>query len=206
MNATERRILIAGVAVGAVVGSLCYALLKAPPPSECEQAVVLAAFDKEDVRRMLDTPDADGARFYLAKGAQLTVVAGPIRRDMSHCPETTTSLFQEFIKLDGTMAVVDQLKEVDAERTVRNSNTTAKPTWSIDASRTALNNLLAITDANAIGVVERKTTNGGWSFDLVPLKIQSSTAKTVGRLNDALSAAPCPRFCGADASLYLHLR
>ncbi len=199
--------LLASLALGVVVGGSIYSLLKPPPaPVECKETRFLAVFDKDDVRRMLDERDAEGVRFYLAKGANMTVVAGPIRADQSHCPETTGSVYQEYVKLDGSTAEVDAVKEDVAERTIRNSNTPNKPTWSIDASRDALNDLRNVPYANAIGVVERRTTSGEWAFDLAPVEIKNSVAKPVGDLSDQLSAAPCPRFCGADAALYLHRR
>lgn len=199
--------LIASLVSGIVIGGILYSLLRTPtPPVECETPKLLAVFDKDDVQRLLREPDASGARFYLAKNNEMTVVAGPIRSDLSHCPETHNTVFQSFVKLSGVEAEVDMLKGSDAERDVKNSGTANKPTWSMDAAKDELNDLLAISGANAIGIVERQTTTGEWSFDLVAVMINNSIGKVVGTLEDQRTGTPCPQFCGADAALYLHLR
>ncbi len=199
--------LIASLVAGVVVGGFLYSLLRTPlEPVECDMPELLAVFDKDDVQRLLREPDASGARFYLAKNNGMTVVAGPIKRDLSHCPETHNTVFQSFVKLSGVEAEVDMLKEAEAERDVKNSGTANKPTWSMDATKDELDDLLAVSGANAIGVVERRTTTGGWSFDLVAVRISNSIGKVVGTLEDQRTGAPCPLFCGADPALYLHLR
>lgn len=199
--------LVASVVLGAVVGGIAYAVLHAPPPPvECEEAKFHAVFDKEDVRQMLATPQATGARFYLAKGTNMTALAGPTKADDFHCPETGSPTYQLFDKLNGTGSDIILYKESDAILKVRASYTASKPTWSIDATKAMLDGLLAVSDANGIGLVERRTTLKEWSFDLVPVMIQGSAAKAVGPLVERLSAAPCPRFCGADRTRYLHYR
>ena len=212
MSTTSRKFssgsLVACLAVGVAAGGILYAMLKpAPPPVECEELRQLAVFDKDHLGTLTRECVPTGVRFYLAKDGNYTAVAGPIMVDQSHCPENGTKLFQLFKRLDDDHAIIDMLSEVDAERFIKDSNTPSKPTWSIDVPSRILLGLLSVDGANAVALVERRTTDEDWTFDLVPVKIASGVARPVGSLSDRLvGAAPCPRFCGPSERLYLHRR
>ncbi len=202
--------LLTALVVGVAVGGTLYYLLKpdCPPLTDPLPPTLLACYDQEDLRSMIDTRDVAGARFYLAKRSDgtLSVLAGPVTDDGTHIPDASgNTQFQLFERLNGSDADQRVLNERDAEAATKAASTASKPAWSIDADLAVLDKMRR-SGGDGIGVVERNTTNGSWTFDLVPVKIAHGTATQHGTMADMAVGAPCPTFCGRDLSYYLHQR
>lgn len=197
--------------VGTAVGGTLYHLLKKDCPEEPDdrRLTVLACYDLPDMQEMLVSRDAAGVRFYLAKkpDGTLSVAAGPVKADSTHLPGPSGAIeLQLFEQLSGSNADQILVDEARAETLIKAASTTAKPGWSMDAKPDVLNRMLR-SGCNGIGVIERMTTDGSWTFDLVPVTIANDVATQHGTMADmAVGVAPCPNFCGRDQRIYLHTR
>lgn len=199
--------LVIGLAAGAVIYHFAKPECEDPPP--CEDIPFIAYFDREQVEGLLASPDAWGVRFYRAdESGHETVVAVAIKEDLQHSPDEAGELwFRMYKDLSGSTTAMAMLKEDEALDVVRAASTPAQPTWSVDVIADVLRKELAVPDANAIGLVERATTDEAWTFEFIPVKLVSGHATITGTFVERLvGAAPCPRFCGADAAYYLHTR
>jgi len=215
---SSTKLIVACCAAAAVGCAVCYFWLfpklcpECPICVDCPTCPVvepLAYFDKADWDAMCAVTDATGVRFYLASmtSGVYSALAGPFNADGAHIAEASGTLsFGYHDELGTAGADLVSLDESTATRAVRDASSTTKPTWSIDASCAVLRALLATTDCNSIGVVERNTTDGTWTFDLVPVVIRDGHATVVGFIEEMAVGAPCPMFCGRDESVLLHRR
>lgn len=196
------------VAGGAALGAALYGFLS----PECELATdlrLIAYFDADDVSAMTRADEATALRFYLASSGSsaLTVLAGPVKDDGTHAADASGDLnFQMFKSLSGSGADMDLLDESTAEDRAKRSGTATKPAWCVDATFEVVREMLGLSGCNGIGIMERATTDGGWTFDLVPVTISGDEATAVGSVAEMAVGAPCPNFCGRDVSAYLHMR
>jgi len=209
--------LYGGLAVGAVCGALIYHFFKTDPCLGCcpddpkpGPVAMSAFFDRTGIETITEAADAWGGRFYIAKGGDgsLSVLAGAIKEDGSHIADASGTLqFMLFKAIDDTRADVTYLTEDRAEAAVKDAATATKPAWSIDVSVAVLRGFFGVGSANAIGFLERSTTDENWSFDLAPVKLSGGSAYLEGTpLNILAGAYPCPMHCPRDPAMYLHTR
>ena len=161
-------------------------------------------FDRESISTMTDAPGAWGARFYIAMNAagSFTVLAG------AHIPDKSGTLqFMLYKSIANGRSEMTILNESQAVVAVRNASTAARPGWSLDVTADVLVSHLRIGSANAVGLLERSTTNRDRSFDMAPIKLSGNAAYLEGTASDILVGAyPCPMHCPKDARFYLHTR
>jgi hypothetical protein len=211
--------LIVGCAAAALVGfAACYYFALpdwCPDCPECPECPIcpvvepVAYFDTDDVDAMCGLTDATGVRFYLASptSGSFSVLAGPYKSDGTHIADASGALsFGLYERLSGEYADLKSLDEAAAIDAVTLASSETKPGWSIDASCGVLRTLLATSDCNGLGLVERNTTDGTWTFDLVPVQILDGRATVVGFIEEMAVGAPCPMYCGRDESVFLHRR
>ena len=202
------------LAIGAVCGIGLYYFLG---PDPCKDVVPQPApvtmagfFDRESISTMTDAPGAWGARFYIAMNAagSFTVLAGPINDDGAHIPDKSGTLqFMLYKSIANGRSEMTILNESQAVVAVRNASTAARPGWSLDVTADVLVSHLRIGSANAVGLLERSTTNRDRSFDMAPIKLSGNAAYLEGTASDILVGAyPCPMHCPKDARFYLHTR
>lgn len=184
-----------------------------PECPECPEPIAVkwvACFDTDDMEAMLGATDAWGARFYLSarEGGGFSALAAPIKETGEHLPDASGTLqFRMFKGLSGSDADMYLLDETDSERAVKECATAGREPWSLDVMSDVLRGLLAVTDAGGIGLVDRRTTDAGRSFELAPVRISDDAASMVGGVEDILvGSAPCPMHCPKDPAMYLHLR
>jgi hypothetical protein len=200
--------------VGACIGGAVYYFFdpKEPCPPAVEQpgARQLSCFDAKAIDGMVGAPDAWGARFYLAKGttAGFAVLAAPIGDDGIHVPDISNELrFYLFKALRDESTEMVLLPEAEAERAVKDAAASGRASWSLDVRTDVLRSLLATAGANAIGLMDRRTSDGVRTFELAPVKIAGSQASPVGTIDDVLvGSGPCPLNCPRDPGAYLHMR
>ncbi len=201
--------LLLGAAAGAMI--YYFASPKEPCPVCPEPPDVkwLAAFDAKQIGAMISVADAWGVRYYLAhNGSSFSVLAGPITEDGAHAKEASGELlFRMFKGFRGTETDMTLLNEAAAEAAVKAAASHGRAPWSIDVKTEILNRLLGVSGANGLGIVERNTTDGVASFELVPVAIAADAARAVGSTSDILmGAAPCPVHCPREPAYYLHRR
>lgn len=218
MSATSRNTstsgLVAVAVAGIVLGAAGFALLSAQPgtsqpPNGAAQAWT-ACFGSTDLRALTAAPGAWGARFYIADNGSggLSALVVPIdAKDGRHIPDASGKLqFMLFRSIQGGQATTAALDEAAAQAAVKAAAMPGREPWSVDVGAAALQGLLAVKDANGAGLLELRTTDGMWTFELVPVKLASKDAKAVGTAKDVLvAAAPCPLNCPNPAN-YLHRR
>lgn len=205
----------------ALVAAACGAALfyffgpKYPCPEcpECPEPIAVkwvACFDTEDMEEMLGATDAWGTRFYLSaqEGGGFSALAAPIKETGEHLPDASGTLqFRMFKGISDSGADMNLLDETVSERAVKECTTAGREPWSLDVKSEVLHGLLAVTDARGIGLVDRRTTDAGWSFELAPVRFADGEATMVGGIGDILvGSAPCPMHCPKDPAMYLHLR
>ncbi|WKZ66564.1 MAG: hypothetical protein QY325_01260 [Flavobacteriales bacterium] len=201
--------LLVGAAMGAVI--YYFALPKEPcPPCPVPAVKWTSCFDLENVEALLGATDGWGARFYLAKaeGGGYAVLGAPIKEEGSHIPEADGTLrFRLYKGISGErtdMLLLDETAAVEAVKAVVHSG---RPTWSVEVKGDVLRGLLSISGANGIGFLERRSTDGIWTFELAPVRLAGGAAEVTGSPGDILvGASPCPVNCPRPPEYYLHLR
>ncbi|MCB9170714.1 MAG: hypothetical protein H6594_10240 [Flavobacteriales bacterium] len=158
---------------------------------------------------MAKADGADGVRFYLAKDAagRYTAVAGPIDAAGMHVAETGADLkFWMYNGISSGAADMTMLNEDEAVGIVKASSTASRKAYCMQAGAEALREVLSTTVANGLGLVERKTADKMWTFDLVPVKMAGTTADQAGDITNMRVGAPCPNFCGSVPEYCLNMR
>jgi len=206
--------LVAVAVAGIVLGAAGYALL-APRPNTPEPQVApppawAACFGSDDLGGLASAQGAWGVRFYAADNGSgnLSVLAVPIdAKDGKHIPDQSGKLqFTLFKSIQGSQAKTTLLDEAAAQVAVKAVAKTGRDPWSADVESGVLQRLLVVKDANGAGLYDLRTTDGAWTFELVPVNLAANTAKAVGSASDVLvAAAPCPMNCPNPAN-YLHKR
>lgn len=206
--------LLGTLLIGAACGATIYYF--ASPKDPCPKCpdppklTWLSCFDGKTVEATLSGADAWGARFYLAKqeAGGFAVLVSPIREDGQHSADDSgTVQFRLFKAIRGDESDMTLLSESEAERAVKEAGPAGREPWSLDVKADVLRGLLAVSDANGIGFIDRSTTDGGATFELAPVKVAADAATMVGVASDILiGVAPCPMHCPKDAAYYLHMR
>lgn len=197
--------------IGGIAGATIYYFAGPKCPEPGEPALKLefvGVYDADNLRSMMGG-DPWGVRFYLASddAGHFSSVAVPIQDDGQHIADDSGDLrFRMYKSMSGDATDMAMLGDADAETYVKRSGTESKPAWCMEARIAAVRELLAVAGCNGIGVLERNTSLDDWTFDLVPVKIDEGNAMPVGGISDMRVGAPCPNFCGRDASYYLHTR
>lgn len=193
-------LFVGGCAVGAVVGYLFKpAPVAEPCPPEGNPLIeAVAAFDATTLSEMLSS--ANAVRFYHGNdGTNNTSVAGPVDGSGKHLP-TDRPIFHRYDGFFGTGPVITSIDETVAKEVV----TRANPTWSIDLQKVAVQSMLNTPDCKAIALVERMTSDGIPTFDLVPVKYDQGKYRQVGTVRHTIIGMPCPNYCG-EKDNYLHM-
>ncbi|MCB0768287.1 MAG: hypothetical protein KDB95_13845 [Flavobacteriales bacterium] len=195
---------VALLAVAGTVGvAVGYLLKDTPPPEPCPPegpplVEAVAAFDKGSLNKM--TGLGPSVRFYQANdGTQNTTVAGAIGEDGAHLPTGAT----EFHRYDGNFSNAPVITAID-ESAAKEAIERAEPMWSVDYSKAALQAMLNVPGCQGIAVVERVTSDGKRTYDMVPVRFDGGKYRQVGATRNTIVGMPCPTFCGFDASYYLH--
>jgi hypothetical protein len=199
--------LVGMALVGAACGALIYSLAapKEPCPSPLVGITPTAYFDKASIEAITKATDNWGGRFYLAKkDGRLSVLAAPIKESGEHIPYSGVTLqFTLYRSIVDSHTAMTPLTETEAGVAVKG----ASPTWSLDVESTVLLGLLEVGEANAIGLIERRTSEGKYTFELAPVKLSGGAATPEGTAVELLvGSAPCPMHCPKAPALYLHLR
>lgn len=167
----------------------------------------VAVYDAKQLAELMGSPGAEGVRFYLAKAedGRATAVAGAVDPDGAHVRDSDgIARFRMFKAISDASTDMAVLEEADARDAVRRAHSDAKPVWSIDALNSALRAVLGTSGCNAIGIVERGTTEDAWTFDLVPLKLEKGAVTVLGELKAMRVGGPCPVHCPRAPEHYLH--
>lgn len=202
--------LVAGMVLGATGYSLLAPRANAPEPQVAPPPAWAACFGSADLKGLATAPGAWGVRFYTADNGSgnLSVLAVPIdAKDGRHIPGGRGGLqFTLFRSIQGDKALTTMLDDTTAQAAVKAVAKAGREPWSVDVEAKALQGVLAVQGANGAGLLDLHTTDGLWTFELVPVNLASNAAKAVGSSKDVLvAAAPCPVNCPNPAN-YLHRR
>lgn len=210
--------LYASITLSLLTGGLIYYFFLRPP--ECAlgcaeepkpvPVVMTGFFDSRGVNTIVDSPDAWGGRFYLAKSESgaLSVLAGPIDTEGRHIADASGTLqFQLFKALAGDAADMTWLNEAEAERVVKDASTSTMSTCCLDVTSEVLKRSIDGGGPNGIGLQLRRTTDGGGTFELASVRLSEGAAYLTGSPEDILvGAGPCPIHCPREDAVYLHMR
>ncbi|MBV6404813.1 MAG: hypothetical protein IT228_02730 [Flavobacteriales bacterium] len=209
--------LVGSVVLGGVIGAALYSMFSPPPPPapppacpETPKVTFSSCFSAATVDSIVPKKGTVGIRFYTSKsdGGTIVVLAGAIDSAGKHTVDAHDKLrFREFKGIRGDGTDMNELEESAAETAVKGSRTSERGPWSIDVDTGTVRTLLGVKDANGIGILERRTTAGGWTFVLAPVRLAADTAALVGAEGDVrVGSDPCPLFCPKPPSAYLHMR
>ncbi len=189
------------------MGAALHSMSDDPPPVEPPKVTFTSCFSRDDLGNMA-AARTYGVRFYISQDASRRLVAlgCGINDTGGHVVDATGKLqFRQFRSVLGRGTEMNLLEESDAKSAVLAAKSDTREPWSVDVDSTAIKSLLGVTDANGIGLMERRTTGHDWTFVFTPVKLEADVAHPVGTDSDILvGSMPCPMTCPKDPSLYLH--
>lgn len=196
-------LLLGGALAG---GAIIWSILDVPGPIEVAPPELIACFDEQQVMQIEMAPDMAAARFYFATGLEGKpgAIMGPVDAYRRHVPEGDSTRYRRFKALIGTRTDVEVLEEPAAKRMVKNSVYQGHGPWSTDFPRSVLDRMLQLGDCNGIGLAVVHMADGSLTFQLIPVKIARSRARTIGPYSNWIVSEPCPNFCADPPELYLH--